>query len=181
MSKKANIVLTVIVVVALLVSAYLIINGKALNVTALGESFTVSISEGKDTDAMTAKFNDFLGKESTESEKISKLFAVAYYLIVIGIIAALITSVCVLFSKFQKYGEYTLISLAFFAIAGLLYTIIQSKTDTAVKSAAGIWGGLMALSITTDGLTLLWLCGILFVSAAIIVYVAKDKTKISAE
>lgn len=179
MSKNANIVLTLIVVFALLVSAYLLMNGTALKVTALGESFTVSISEGKDSDAMTAKFNDFLGEESDKSEQISKLFSIAYYLIVIGIVVAVISAACTLFSKFQKYGEFTLVSLAFFAIAGLLYTIIQSKTDAAVKSSAGIWGGLMALSITTDGVTLLWLCGILFVGAAIIVYVSKDKSKLN--
>lgn len=177
MSKKSGMILTIIVGIAVLVAVYLVFSGTALNVSALGETFKISIAEGKDVKSTAAKLNDFIGEESIYTEKISKAFAVAYYLLIVGITVALIIAVYVVKSAFGKRTEFALLPLAIFAIVGLCYTVVKTKAEEAIGSAAGIWGGLISLSISTDGAVLLWLNVILLIVAAIIVYLSKDKTK----
>lgn len=175
MSKKSGLILCGIVVVAALLAVFFLFKGVAFNMSVLGDSYVISVSDGKNYKNTLEKLTEWF-EESADNKTMSTMFVVAYYLLLGGIIIAVINVIDTLFSKFQRHAEFVLIPLAIFAVAGLLYTIIKIKAEKTIATA-GILGGLLGMTASTDGTIILLLNAVLLVVAALIVYTSKKRNE----
>lgn len=175
MSKKLGLFLCGIVGLATVITAVLLFKGVALRVSSFGEVFEVKMLEGKNYKNTLAKVTDMLEEGVPECKTLSRKIVIAFYLSLIGLATGVISVIITMSSGFQEHAEFSLIPLAFFTVAGVLYMLLVPEMEKAIAAEGGFLGTLLGITPSTDGTTIFWLNGILLIVATIIVSISKKQ------
>lgn len=174
MNKRYNIFITLLVAVCGVFCLCMMLSGTALKLNALGESFMISVKDGKDVSDTVERLGEYLGEDLSSVTELFNMLKIGYYLLLVSVVIAGIGLIASLLSGFKHFSGIGIAAFIVSAIAGILYVTFQSGLESSVNQALGIFGSFV--EVGGDGSKILWVNGVLLIISAFLT-ILKTKTK----